>query len=211
MSDRKGLISASGTSFEIIKTLANGVKEIGGEEYDIRRILSDRYVREKIIQILCSKTETLWTGSVIIDHSKTLRERLENYSMVISNLLKEYTIQTKDRKTKVELVLLRFNKKILIDQAIEEVFKEKNLEMAGLEELIALGLQHSHVVFKFATHPEGLILATASSRVSDKRSYLEVPSLFWSNNISLSTHQFVLETSYYTPFLFVKKVEPFLN
>lgn len=210
-SEKIGLVSAIGTSFEIIKTLVNGVKEIDGSEEDIRRILSDEYVRGKIVKTLCGKTEVLWTGFVIIDHNIAYEERLKNYSMVVSNLLREYSVQTKERKSRAELVLLRFNKRVQVDQAIDEIFKERNLQMAGLEELIALGLQYPHVVFKFATHSEGSILATRDSKKSEKSCYFEVPSLFWSNSICLSTHQFVAETSYYTPFLFIKSVEPALD
>jgi len=203
-SEKIGLVSATGTSFEIIKTLVNGIKEVGGEEEDVRRILSDPHIREKIVKTLCSKTEVLWTGSVIIDQSKTYDERVEDYSMVVSNLRREYTIECKDRVSKIELVLLRFNRNIPVDEAANEVFKERNLNMAGLEELIALGLQHPHVAFKFGKW--GAILATRDSEKGEK-SYVEVPCLFWSNNIALSTHQFVDNTCYITPFLFVKSVE----
>ena len=206
-SEKTGLVSAIGTSFEVIKTLVNGVKEIGGEEDDLRRILSDEYVREKIIKILCSETEILWTGHVIIDHNKTFKERVEPYRMVVSNLFREYTLETSNRKSLVELVLLRFNKKMSLEETICEVFKERNLQPASLEEIIALGIQCPHVVYKFGCHMEGSILAPGKSKKTQKGNYVEVPSLFWVNNISLSTHQCVQETSYYTPFLFIKSVE----
>lgn len=207
-SEKTGLVSAVGTSFEIIKTLVNGTKDLGGEEDDIRRILSDQYVREKITKILCSKTEVLWTGSVIIDHNKTFEERVKPYGLVFRNLFENYKIETIDRKSKVELVLLRFNKKLSVDEVAKEGFQEKNLLMAGLEEVTALGVQHPNIVYRYAFHPEGTILAPGDSKKSPKGNYIEVPSLFWSGNISLSTHQFVEGASYYYSFLFVKSVSP---
>lgn len=53
--ENKDFVEATGTSFEIIKTLAHAVKERGGASDDIRRFLKDDKLVEEVAILLLSK------------------------------------------------------------------------------------------------------------------------------------------------------------
>lgn len=186
-----GLVSALGVVFEIIKALIDGIKAIGGKESDLRRVLSEECLRARVVKMLVGKPEVVWTGRVIVDHSLSLRERVDNggYGMIFRQFLKLNPGRPRENSSdEVELAVVQFNRPTTLTDAFKQIM-ELGFLPAGVEELVALGAQHRELAFKY--HIEAFIDSKCSQGC-----YFEVPILFWAvpGGMTLSTAQFSLST-----------------
>ncbi|MFC1633087.1 hypothetical protein ACFL1U_03060, partial [Patescibacteria group bacterium] len=135
---------------------------------------------------LIGKTKVVLKEKVSIDHSVPLKQRLEDgsFGLVFRKIPKLYPLNLRDEAEDVNLALVRFGRANSTSGMNEELEKF-NLKYADIEDLIAFCVKHREYVCRFRS-----ILALAGVKTSkDGLIFFEVPSVFWENGLSISTHQ----------------------
>ena len=131
------LLSALGTTFEIVKALVDEVLNLGGSDGDIRRILKDEGLRRRIAELILVIQDTY---EVVVDYSHTLTEMIESCHLDWKNsdIIPEYFPIEGEGCQKVKVTLFHFNRKMSTEQAASEM-EEQGYRPATLPELLALG------------------------------------------------------------------------
>jgi hypothetical protein len=183
-----GLVSAMGTGFEIVNRLVTEVQSQGGDENDVRQLLSSKELLATVAKTLVGKTEVVMKFGVVVDYNLRLDQRLENYGLYCSSIIQNYSIVSRSSEAQVvKMVVVRFGRHKHIPQMNEEL-KALDLQHTDIEDLIAFGaqcpewvcrLQHIHCCKGVRTDAGGMSL-------------FEIPVLHWAipGDLSISTNQF---------------------
>lgn len=155
-------LSAVGKFFEISKAFVDEVKNQGGTDEDVSRILTDRKVRQEMVGLLLKKAKSAVDGVVRVvvqyataDRNRTLVEMISDcgFDWVNSDITeKNFPIRIKGSiqygRQEVEMKLFHFNRNISSDNAIQEMDKE-GYRPAELPELLAYAKVNPDVQRKY--------------------------------------------------------------
>ena len=161
---KKGeFVSALGVVFEIIKKISDAIKSLGGNDEDLRRVLTEDGLAKKVAEvIMTSKQKACETYKVIVDYSLSLAKMIEagKYDWFNEDITdKNFTIQGMGQH-EVELVLVHLDRDATTKEVLDYL-KEQCLEPAKIEHLLAFGAAYRDVQREF------LIIALGSSFVND--------------------------------------------
>jgi len=159
---KKGeFVSALGVVFEIIKKISDAIKSLGGNDEDLRRVLTEDGLAKKVAEvIMTSKQKACETYKVIVDYSLSLTEMIKagKYDWFCDKITdKHFTIQGAGQH-EVELVLVHLDRYAMTKEVLEYL-KEQCLEPAKIEHLLAFGAAYRDVQREF------LIVALGSAWV----------------------------------------------
>ncbi|MFA6603911.1 MAG: hypothetical protein WCT10_03670 [Patescibacteria group bacterium] len=153
-------VSAAGTTFEIIQKLSGAVRDLGGSDDHLRRILSDEELRREIAKLLVAGT-----------CRKTLGDMLKacGNDWANSAITEEHFPVKPELFTVAGTKVFHFNR-IMTTKEVEAAIRAKGYEPASIETLLAYGVENPREQRK---HP---IVALGSSWVHPGGSR-EVPCL----------------------------------
>ncbi|MBN1325965.1 hypothetical protein JW977_03215 [Candidatus Falkowbacteria bacterium] len=165
--NKSEFLSAFGTVFEIWKRIVEAVRELGGDDEDMRHLLTDSMLVKEIAKlIIVGRVKAHY--KVVVDYGKTLTEmiRAGKYDYVNDDISdKHFPIQGSGQH-EAELVLVHLNK----DATTKEVMANLDgmgLKPAKIEHQLALGASRPELQKEFP------IVALGSVWVDDNgsRSY----------------------------------------
>jgi hypothetical protein len=162
---KKGeFVSALGVGFEIIKKISDTIRALGGEETDLRRILTDDRLVWQIAEVIMGKIQD--TYEVIVNYSKTFQEIIfdGSYDHVDGKITDDHFPISGVGQKKIELVLLHLGRDVTTKEA-RKILSNLGLVPARMEHLLAFGAQYSEQHFDFS------ITALGTSYVSKHSEY----------------------------------------
>ncbi len=122
------LLSALGKLFEIFKAFVDEVKNQGGTDEDISRILTDKKVCQEMVGLLLKKAGNVADAAIrlFVDYTRSLAEMLKDgrFDSVNPDITEKHFPITKRPNGKVEMKMFHFNRPISSEQAIQEMDKE---------------------------------------------------------------------------------------
>ncbi len=145
--ERSQFLSSSGIAFQIFKTIADEVLAAGGNDDDLRRVLSDKELATKIARVIMDGPQCL---KVMVDYGQTLRKMVlaGEYDRVNDDITsKHFPVRGSGRK-EVEITLFHFNRLISSGDAIAQMAKA-GYRPALAEELLALGVAYKKLQKQF--------------------------------------------------------------
>ena len=179
---KSDILSGSGNAFEIIKTIVNEVKNRGGSDDDVRRILSDRALQIRIGNLIMgiNKPDTVLDPNVYpveIDYSDTFKQRLDagRYDQKGHGITKSNFSVKGDGKIWRDLRLVCYNKHMSNDSVLAAI-EAQGYRPATIEELLAFGVSYPEVQLEFP------ILALGSTWYSFSESCYFAPCLCGGDN-----------------------------
>jgi len=121
-------LSALGKLFEIFKAFVDEVKNQGGTDEDVSRILTDSKVRQEMVALLLKKAKSVADGVVrlFVDYTRPLAEMLKDgrFDYVNSDITEKHFPINKRPNGEVEMKLFHFNRVMESDEVIKEMAKE---------------------------------------------------------------------------------------
>lgn len=138
------LLKNIGSVFEIFKALINEVLDLGGNDEDVRRIITDKKLLREIAKMIVGTIGDVY--HVVIDRSRSFLDRIKagNYGWVNPDITADnFTIEILNERVEKDLVL--FNpfvdgecSSISSEDAVKEMDKQ-GLRLATAEEIFAFG------------------------------------------------------------------------
>jgi hypothetical protein len=146
--EKSEFLSSFGIAFQIFKAIADAVLGLGGTDQDLRRILTDKSLRERIAKIIVSEVRQVF--KVTVDYSKSLAEMIKagHYGWVNDAIVADHFPVQGEGQNEVEVALFHFNRNISSDDAIAEMEKA-GYRPARIEELLALGASQPELQKEF--------------------------------------------------------------
>ncbi|OGY41391.1 MAG: hypothetical protein A2Y82_00180 [Candidatus Buchananbacteria bacterium RBG_13_36_9] len=164
--EKSEFLSAFGTTFEIWKKIVDAVLSLGGNDEDIRRLLTDKSLAKKVAEvIMASKQKVSEIYKVVFDYGLSLAEmiKLGNYGWFNDDITaKNFPLQGTG-KQESELLLVHLNRDVTTKEVLEYL-NSQGLEPAKIEHLLAFGTTYPEVQREFP------IVALGSSFVGDSGS-----------------------------------------
>lgn len=133
-------LSSAGRVFQLVKAVVDPILARGGNDEDVRRILSDLRIREKFADIVMAAGTIQSTYEVVVDYNQTLAQMIEagHYDWVYRDITQEcFPIEGEGRQ-EVEVRLFHFNQKMNSGKVLAEL-RKAGYRPATLPELLALG------------------------------------------------------------------------
>lgn len=147
---KSDILSGMGSGYEIVKTIIDEVKNRGGSDDDVRKILSDRTLQIRIGDLIMGTDQQDTTPRstiypVEIDYSDTFEQRLAagRYDWKNSDITEKHFPVKGEGQIQVDLELAHYGKS-LSTEAILAAIEAQGYRPATIEELLAFG----------ATYPE---------------------------------------------------------
>jgi hypothetical protein len=145
--NKSDFVSASGVVFEIIKKIYDAIRTLGGNDEDLRCILTDSTLAQKMAEvIMASRSKVREIYNVVVYYGLSLSEmiKLGNYGQVNSEITDlHFPIQgSGNQEFTLELVHLNRYAKI---EEVREQLASQGLEAAWIELLLAFGAEHPNV------------------------------------------------------------------
>lgn len=139
---RSEFVSAAGKVFEFVKGIAQEVQDLGGNDEDLGRVLSEKALRRQIAQLILGnhkeQKENLFLVSINYDLSVEAMVRAGDYDYQNSDIT-ERNFPSEEKGTReLELHLVHFNRVMSSDDVKRELAK-LGLRPATLKELLAFG------------------------------------------------------------------------
>lgn len=138
--EKSGLLSAMGTMFQILKAIIDEVLSLGGNDENVRRILSDQNLRREIGKLIMSASKSFVVASfrVAVDYGRTLKSMVDagKYDWVNEDITQEHFPVSSQGGDEVSI--FHFNEEIASENAILAMDRE-GFRPARIEELLALG------------------------------------------------------------------------
>ncbi len=135
-------VSAAGKVFELIKKLSDEVRNLGGSDEDLRRILSDSSLTRQLAELIVGSNANVFP--LVIDYTQSLAEMVATgkYSAgaVNTNITEEH-FPVETGEANVQSVLVHLDRTVDSDQVLRELDK-RGLRPATMVELLAFGAQH---------------------------------------------------------------------
>ena len=167
------LLSALGTSFELVKAIVDEVLDLGGSDEDVRGILKDESLRKQVAKLIVQASAIQSTFKVVVDYGKNLAEMISagKYDWVNDDITKEHFPVKGSGQREVEVVLFHFGRAISSEDVIAEMDKV-GYRPARIEELLGLGVAYPELQKEFP-------IVALGSVWRDPRGYRHVPCLGW--------------------------------
>jgi len=161
--NKSEFLSAFGTAFEIWKRIVEAVRELGGDDEDLRYLLANSVLVKEIAKlIIVGRVKAHGTYKVVVDYGKTLAEMIQlgKYDWVSHDITdKHFPIQGAGTQ-EVELVLVHLNRDVTIKEALAHL-DSNGLKVAGIEHLLAFGATYPEIQKEFP------VVALGSAWVDD--------------------------------------------
>lgn len=167
--EKSEFLSGFGTAFQIFKAISDAVLAAGGNDNDLRRVLSDKDLAPKIADLIVkADMETKNVFRVVVDYAKSLEEMIEagRYGTVDDDITSDHFLITGSGQKEVEITLFCFNRLISSTSVITEMKKE-GFRPADPPELLALGTEHPELQTQFT-----IVALGFSQRVRGERNVL---------------------------------------
>jgi hypothetical protein len=171
---KSGLLSVLGTVFEIVKAIVDEVLNLGGNDEDVRKILTIPEIRRQIAELLVKSISVVQqTLKVIVDYTQPLAEMIKagNYNWVNSDITAEHFPMKGEGKQEKEVFLFHFGKDMTSEQVIVEMEK-RGYRPAKIEDLSALGVAYPELQKQFP-------IVALGSVWQGPLGYRHVPFLVW--------------------------------
>lgn len=136
--EKSQLLSGAGTSFEIVKAIADSVYEQGGNDDDVRRILKEKQIRKSIAELLVVHHDEVLT--IPVNRDRTIAEGVAvgKYDWVNDDIADKNFPRSGSGNELTEIILVHFDKSMSTDGVLKE-FEKRSLRPADLQELLAIG------------------------------------------------------------------------
>jgi len=144
-------VSATGTTFEIVKGLAEEIWAIGGNDDSLRRIISDRSLRQNIARLIVGENANgSGTYKVTVDYGQSLDTMITagRYDWKNGDINDQNFPISGRRTSETEIALFHFNKGMSTDAVLAELDK-RGFRAATLPELLALGADQPELQRQF--------------------------------------------------------------
>ncbi len=137
--EKSKFLSGFGTAFQIFKTVTDAVLAAGGDDEDLRRVLLNKDLVDKIVRVIVGEDPRY---KLTVDYAQTLARMIQvgNYGWVNKKIIQENfpNHPADEGREEVVIKLLSFNGPISSENALEKMGKW-NLRSVRIEELLALG------------------------------------------------------------------------
>jgi len=143
MARTKGqFVSSFGTAFEIFKALSDEVAGLGGNDDELRKIISDESLRRQLAYGIRNRQQEE-EFSVVVNYGRSVLDMVQDgdYEHVNGNLESARFSTSRMDAVMTKLVLVRLNRSVCALEARNELWKS-GLRPANLQELLAFGNSH---------------------------------------------------------------------
>jgi len=161
-----------GKAFEIFRAIVNAVLDVGGNDSDMERILTDADLRKQIASLIVKTKKAVGdTYTAVVDYGMSLTDmiRAGKYDWFDDDITAEPFPVTGSGKVEISFQLVHHNKDVSSDYALSHM-EANGLRPATLVELLAFGAKYPEIQREF------LIVALGSSWVN-RDGYRGVPCL----------------------------------
>jgi len=145
MSKQKSeFLGALGKYMEISKAVVNEVLGLGGNDDDIRRILTDRSLRSEIANLIVGAKKVLRDiFSVNTNYDLSIADLIKacNLSWTNDDITDEHFVVSKVGREESKLVYVHLDR-IATTREVLEYMKENNLQPADIKQLLSFGKQN---------------------------------------------------------------------
>ncbi|MDO8467243.1 MAG: hypothetical protein Q7S83_03850 [bacterium] len=146
---RSEFLGSFGTAFQVFKALTDEVLGMGGGDADLRRIETDKGLRQKLAQLIVGVQEKAANiFKVIVDYSLSLADMIKqvksdwtNSDITERHFPRPSIPRGISKKAEVALELIHFNRSISSDDAIAEL-KRLGYRPATIWELLVFGMTY---------------------------------------------------------------------
>jgi len=151
---KSDILSGMGNGYEIVKAIVDEVKNRGGGDDDVRKILSDRDLQSHIGDLIMGNVEVTspqaTTYLVEIDYSDTLEQRLAagRYDWKNSDITEKHFPVKGEGQIKLDLELAHYAKN-MNTEAVLAVIDAQGYRSATIEELLAFGAAYPELQREF--------------------------------------------------------------
>ena len=162
MKKKSDFLKGFGKAFEIFKAIVNAVLDIGGDDSDLDRILTDSDLRKQIAGLIVKTKKVVDdTYKAIVDYGISLTDMVKagKYGWFNNDITAEHFPITGSGKAEVDFQLVHLNKTASSEEVLFHMEKN-NLRPATLAELLAFGAKYPELQCEFP------ICALASSWVN---------------------------------------------
>lgn len=144
MKKKSDFLKGFGKAFEIFKAIVNAVLDIGGDDSDLDRILTDSELRKQIAGLIVKTKKVvgdIYTATV--DYGMSLADMIKagKYDWVNDDITAEHFPITGSGKVEVSFELVHLNKSTSSEEILLHMEKN-NLRPATLAELLAFGAKY---------------------------------------------------------------------
>ncbi|MCB9802925.1 hypothetical protein H6761_02825 [Candidatus Nomurabacteria bacterium] len=137
-------VSGLGTGFEIVKALSDEVNSLGGNDDNLRQIISNRTLRKELANLIVGNNAKIYQISVTGDISENVR--FGNYDWSNSDI-NDRNFQA-DERHQCEIIFKHFDKSMSTD-AVLKALDAEGLRPATMSELLALGIEYPELQRQF--------------------------------------------------------------
>jgi hypothetical protein len=140
-------LSGFGTAFQIFKAISDAVLAAGGNDNNLRQVLSDKNLVSKIANLIVGERNVF---RVVVDYGQVLVEMIQagKYDWINNDITSDHFPITGTGQKEEEITLFHFNRSISSDDAIVEMAK-KGFRPADPPEILALGAEHPELQKQF--------------------------------------------------------------
>jgi len=156
-------LKAAGKMWSIMQTITNAVLELGGDDEDLHRLLTDSKLAKQVAElIMFGRQKASDTFKVVVNYGKTLAEMIQfgKYGWVNDDITdKHFPIQGAGTQ-EAELVLVHLNRDATTKEVLAHL-DSNGLKAAGIEHLLAFGATYPEIQKEFP------VIALGSAWVND--------------------------------------------
>ncbi len=162
-------LSSLGTAFQIFKAISDQVLNLGGKDEDLRRVLSDQILAEKIARLFIERNSEVFP--VTVDYSQSLAQMIVagKYNWVNPDITQEHFPITASGTVELLPELVHFGKSMSTDDVLKELDR-RGFRPTTLPELLAFGT-------KFPEKQREFPVVSLGSVWADSRGDRRVPVL----------------------------------
>lgn len=156
-------LKAAGKMWSIMQTITNAVLELGGDDEDLHRLLTDSKLAKQVAElIMFGRQKASDTFKVVVNYGKTLAEMIQfgKYGWVNDDINdRNFPIQ-RSGQHEVELALVHLNRDATTKEVLAHL-DSNGLKAAGIEHLLAFGATYPEIQKEFP------VVALGSAWVDD--------------------------------------------
>lgn len=145
-------LSSFGTAFEVFKAMSDAVLAMGGDDNDLRRLLSDSSLGKQVAEVIMGRGAKYLgdTLTVTLYYPRTFEEMVAagHYDWVNQDITSGHFPITREGETAIEVVLVHLNK-VASTADVLHYMGEHGLAPAPIEHLFAVGEQYPDLQRKF--------------------------------------------------------------
>jgi len=151
MKKKSDFLSGMGKAFEIFRAIVNAVLDIGGNDSDLERILTDANLRKQIADLIVKTKKVIGdTYTALVDYGMSLADMIKvgKYDWFNDDITAEHFPIKGNGKDEVDFQLVHLNKSASSEEVLLHMEKN-NLRPATLAELLAFGAKYPEIQREF--------------------------------------------------------------